>query len=82
MYGTPCTEHKLFVTLLSISTLLLFATLSGVYHYENMQHRISLGKVPEPVGSRNFERQEQDLAIGDSVGLRKSSSLFELLSYY
>ena len=32
-----------------------------------------LGKVPEPVtvGSRNFERQEQDLAIGNSVGLRK-----------
>ena len=26
-----------------------------------------------------FERQEQDLAIGDSAGLRKSSSLFKVL---
>ena len=41
-----------------------------------------LGKVPEPVGSRNFERQERDLAIGDSVGLRKSSSIFEILNDY
>ena len=41
-----------------------------------------LGKVPEPAGSRNFERQERDLAIGDSVGLRKSCSLFEVLDDY
>ena len=41
-----------------------------------------LGKVSEPVGSQNFERQEQDLATGDSVGLRKSSSLFEVLDNY
>ena len=41
-----------------------------------------LDKVPEPFGSRNFERQERDLAIGDSAGLRKSSSLFEVLGDY
>ena len=41
-----------------------------------------LGKILEPVGSRNFERQEQDLAIGDLVGLCKSSSLFEVLDDY
>ena len=41
-----------------------------------------LGKVPKPVGSWNFERQERDLAIGDSVGLRKLSSLFEVLDDY
>ena len=40
--------------------------------------RRQLGKVSEPVGSRNFKRQERDLAIGDLVGLRKSSSLFEV----
>ena len=40
------------------------------------------GKVPEPVGSRSFERQERDLAIDDSVGLRKSISLFEVLDDY
>ena len=42
------------------------------------------GKVPEPVGSWNFERQERDLhvAIDDLVGLRKSSSLFKVLDDY
>ena len=38
--------------------------------------------VLEPVESRNFKRQEWDLAIGDSVGLCKSSSLFEVLDDY
>ena len=41
-----------------------------------------LGKVAEPVGSRNFDRQERGLAISDSVGLRKSSSFFEVLGDY
>ena len=41
-----------------------------------------LDKVPEPVGSRNFERQERDLAINDLAGVHKSSSLFEVLGDY
>ena len=43
---------------------------------------VCLGKVPEPVGSRNFKGQEQDLASGDSVGLRMSNSLFKALDNY
>ena len=83
MYTIPCTECELSVTLLSVSTLLLFATLAGVCHHENTRHRLLLSvKVLEPVGSQDLETQERDLAISDSAGLRKSSSLFEVLGHY
>ena len=45
-------------------------------------HYFCLGKAPaRAVGSRNFKKYEQDLhvAIGDSVGLHKSSGLFKVL---
>ena len=41
-------------------------------------HYFCLGEAPEPVGSRNFEREEQGLAIDDSVDIGESSSLFEV----
>ena len=83
MYTTPCTEPKLSVTLLCISTPPLFATLAGVCHHRKTRvDYYCLDKVPEPAGSRNFERQERELAIGDSVGLRKSSSLLQVLDDY
>ena len=41
-----------------------------------------LCKIPEPVEGWNFERQKRDLAIGDLVDLRKSSSLFKVLDDY
>ena len=77
---TPCIECKLSVTLLCISSPPL-AMLAGVCQRCGVNY-FCPGKVPEPVGSRNFERQEKDLAIDDSVGLRKSSSIFEVLDDY
>ena len=70
------------MTLLSISTLPLFATLAGVCHIITNACGVNyfcLGKVAEPVGSRNLESQEWGLAISDLIGLRKSSSFFEVL---
>ena len=39
-------------------------------------------RLGRPVVSRNFERQERDLSIGDLVGLHRSSSLFKVLDDY
>ena len=50
-------------------------------------HYFCLGKAPaRAVESRNFKKYEQDIhvnvAIGDSVSLRKSSDLFKVLDDY
>ena len=80
--ATLCTECKPSLTLISVSTLLPPHLLGSAITKTYGVDYFSLGKVSDPFGSWNFERQEQDLAIGDSADLRKSSSLFKVLGHY
>ena len=69
------------MTLLSISALLLFAMLAGVCHHEHTRHRLLLSWQGSRASWKPKLREilERDPAIGDSAGLRKLSSLFEVL---
>ena len=81
MHTTPYTEHKLSVTLFQLHHYFPRLLASAITKRHGIDY-FCLYKVPEPVGSWNFERQKRDLAFGDSVDLRKSSSLFEVLDDY
>ena len=66
-YTTPCTGHKLSMTLLCISTLLLYLPrllVSAIMKTRGIDY-FCLGKVSEPIRSRTFARQERGLTIGD-----------------
>ena len=82
-YIAPSIERKLSVTLVFISPLQLFATLTGACLHGNSPRQLLLMSW---LGSRadwkpKFREKDRDLAIGNSAGLAKSSSLFEVSQF-
>ena len=72
--------HFHAIPLFQLKHYLLRLLVSAIKETLGAHYFCLIGKAPKPVGSQNFERQEQDLAVSDSVDLHKSSSLFEVLA--